>query len=144
MLLIILAVGLNPKGFHFSNNVAWITERPGIRFSRYGIAYTQPLTNLIQENGSGPDGFSLEIALKPANERRRGFKFILAFHNGDDGTQFLLGQWRSTIIVMNANDYAYRRKTKRISAVPPQCLPELSYAGSGVEYIWRIDRCFDI
>ncbi len=116
LLLIILAAGLKPRGFRLTNKVSWIKDRPGIRFSKYSIAYTNPLDDLIVSQKSDPDGFSMEIALKPASYRRHRFKFILALHDGKDSEQLVMGQWHSWIIVMNGDDYAYRRKTKRIAA----------------------------
>jgi VanZ family protein len=114
-LFIILAVGLKPGGFRFVNQVSWIGDQPGIRFKKFGIAYTNPFNDLIKENLSSEDGFSLEIALKPASYHNRRFKFILALHNGKDSDQLLVGQWLSWLIVMNGDDYAHNKKTKRIA-----------------------------
>lgn len=119
----ILFFGLWPKGFNFSNDVTWITEQPGIRFSGYGIAYTDPIKELSKEDDSGENGFSVEIALKSSSYHEDGFNFILALHNGKDSNQLLVGQWHSSIIVMNGDDYNHRRRTKRIAVklaeVPP-------------------------
>ena len=115
LLLIILIAGLRPKWFRFANDVNWIADRSGIRFGRTGIAYTNPLNDLIKENISNTDGFSMEIALKPASYRGRRFRFILALHDGKDSDQLVMGQWRSWFIVMNGDDYAYKRKIGRIS-----------------------------
>ena len=84
----ILFFGLWPKGFNFSNDVTWITEQPGIRFSGYGIAYTDPIKELSKEDDSGENGFSVEIALKPLSAQE-GFNFIFALHNGNDRNQLL-------------------------------------------------------
>jgi len=119
----ILFFGLWPKGFNFSNDVTWIKEQPGIRFSGYGIAYTDPIKELSKEDDSGENGFSVEIALKSSSYHEDGFNFILALHNGKDSNQLLVGQWHSSIIVMNGDDYNHRRRTKRIAVklaeVPP-------------------------
>jgi hypothetical protein len=114
-LFIILAAGLKPRGFRLANNVRWIKDQAGIRFSRFGIAFTNPFNDSSPAKFSGTDDFSLEIALKPAGYRGHRFKFILALHNGKDSEQLVMGQWRSWLVVMNGDDYAYRRKTKRIS-----------------------------
>jgi len=118
VLLIVLAgilfFGLWPKGYSNSNNVKWIGDQPGIRFGQYGMAHTDPIKELSKEDGSGSDGFSIEIALKPSNFEQ-GFSFILALHAGKDSDQLLLGQWRSSIIAMNGDDYAHKRRTKRIA-----------------------------
>jgi VanZ family protein len=115
ILLGILFVGLNPKDYNFSNDVRWITDQSGIRFRKYGIAYTKPFEEIIQDALSGPNGFSIDIALKPLDYRDKGFNFILALHNGKDRSQLLLGQWRSWLILMNGDDYNHKKKTKRIS-----------------------------
>ncbi len=115
VLLGILFLGLRPKGFNFSNNVEWITDQSGIRFGKYGIAYTKPFIDSIEKNLSDTNGFSIEIALKPLSYNESGFNFILALHNGKDGSQLLMGQWRSWIILMNGDDYAHKRRTKRIA-----------------------------
>lgn len=78
---------------------------------------------MIKEGDSGENGFSVEIVLKPASYREDGFNFILALHNGKDSNQLLVGQWHSSLIVMNGDDYNHRRRTKRIAVklaeVPP-------------------------
>lgn len=111
----ILIFGLIPKGFYFSNGVNWMTDQPGIRFSKYGIAYTNPFIELIEEGISEPNSFSIEIALKPASYDEKGFNFILALHNGKDSNQLLMGQYLSRIILMNGDDYDHKRRTKRIA-----------------------------
>ncbi len=115
VLLVILFFGLRPKGFNFSNSVSRIDNQAGIRFSKYGIAYTDPIEELRKENGFGENGFSVEIALKPLSAQE-GFNFIFALHNGNDRNQLLVGQWRSWIIAMNGDDYDHKRRVKRISA----------------------------
>lgn len=115
LLFIILAAGLKPKGFRLANQASWIEDQPGLRFGRFGIAYTDPLDGLTAPQRSDTNGFSIEITLKPANFRGHEFKFILAFHNGKDSEQLVMGQLRSWLIVMNGDDYFYRRRGIRIS-----------------------------
>jgi VanZ like protein/concanavalin A-like lectin/glucanase superfamily protein len=115
VLFIILFFGLKPKDFNFSNNIKWLLKQPGIRFKAYGIAYTEPIKNLSKAGAINENGFSIEIVLKPAKYHENGFNFLFAIHNGDDGKQLLIGQWRSSLIVMNGDDYDHKRKTKRIS-----------------------------
>jgi len=111
----ILIFGLIPKDFHFSNGVNWIKDQAGIRFSKYGIAYTHPFIELIEGEISEPNSFSIEIALKPESYDEKGFNFILALHSGKDSHQLLMGQYLSWIILMNGDDYAHKRRTKRIA-----------------------------
>jgi hypothetical protein len=115
VLLVILFFGLRPEGFNFSNSVSRIDNQAGIRFSKYGIAYTDPIEELRKKSEFGENGFSVEIALKPLSAQE-GFNFIFALHNGNDRNQLLVGQWRSWIIAMNGDDYDHKRRVKRISA----------------------------
>ena len=115
ILIIILIFGLRLKGFSFSNNVDWIKDQPGIRFRQYGIAFTKPSFQFIQKDISAPNGFSLEIAIKPASKYETGFNFIMALHSGKDRNQLLMGQWKSWIILMNGDVYYNKRKIKRIA-----------------------------
>jgi hypothetical protein len=110
----ILFFGLRPKGFRFSNNVNWLTDKPGIRFGSYGMAYTDLSNQKIKSDISEASGFSIEIAIKPEPFNQEGFKFILVFHDGSDRDQLLIGQYRSSLIIMNGDDYSNRRKTKRV------------------------------
>lgn len=119
----ILIIGLKPKDFSPPNNAAWLNERPGIRFERSGIAYTDSIADLIHEHISPERGFSIEIALKPKSYQEDGFNFIFLIHGGNDRRQFLIGQWRDALIVMNGDDYDNHRKTKRISLKSTSAVP---------------------
>jgi VanZ family protein len=110
-----LIFGLNPKDFFLSNNVSWGPESPGIKFGKYGVAYTEPFFEAFKRKASKPSGFSFEISLKPKNDIEGGFNFIIVLHNGKDSDQLLMGQWRTHIIFMNGDDYNHKRGTKRIS-----------------------------
>ncbi len=114
-LFIILILGLRSKDFSFSDRVSWTTDQPGIRFSKYGIAYTDPFIDWAETNLPQSNGFSIEIALMPASDHDERFNFILALYNEKNSTQLVMGQWRSWIILMNGDDYAHKRRTKRIT-----------------------------
>jgi len=111
----ILIFGLRPNGFNFSNGVNWIKYQHGIRFSKYGIAYTNPFFEWTEDNISKPNCFSIEIALRPVGYRTKGTNFILALHDGRDRNQLLMWQYHSRIILMNGDDYDHKRRTKRIA-----------------------------
>ena len=112
----ILYFGLGPQSIWFPNGVDWISDQPGIRFSEYGIAYTNPYVETSQGDNSAADGFSVEIALNPATFDGNGFTFVWVLHGGKVRNQLVMGQWRSHFIVMNGDDYDYSRKIKRITA----------------------------
>lgn len=124
ILLVTLFFGLSGKGFHFTNNVAWLKNEPGIRFGNYGIAYALIDNDRIKNTISATGSFSIETALKPDDFDLAGFNLILSLHDGKDDNQLIVGQYRSYIIVMNGDDYSNKRKIKRISADifsdPPQ------------------------
>jgi hypothetical protein len=109
----ILFFGLTPKDFSFSNKANWLTDKSGIRFSKYGIAYTHPSVSLSAEKLSESNGFTIEISLKPKSFHEEGFNFLFAIHAGNDRDQLLVGQYRSWVVIMNGDDYDHKRKTKR-------------------------------
>lgn len=111
----ILFLGLNPKGFSFSNNIHRINNKPGITIGKFGIAYTKPFISSIEVDVFKRNGFSIEIALKPEKHPPKGFNSIIVLHNGNDAAQLLMGQWQTWIILMNGDDYNHKRKSKRIS-----------------------------
>ena len=121
----ILMVGLKPKDLFPSNYAAWLMDRPGIRFEKNGIAYTDSIADLIHGHVSPQRGFSIEIALKPKSFQEEGFSFIFLIHGGSDRGQLLIGQWRSSLIVMNGDDYDNHRKTKRIFFKSTSAAPKM-------------------
>ena len=114
ILLGILFFGLRPKGYHSSNNVTWIADKPGIHFGGYGMAYTDLSDNGIKRDISESGSFTIEIGIKPEPSNQEGFNLILVLHAGRDRDQLLIGQYRASLIIMNGDDYSNRRKTKRI------------------------------
>ena len=111
----ILLVGLSARGFGFDNDVEWSSSGSGIEFGEHGLAYTDPFaTRRDPARPAGP-GFTLEVALRPDESAERGFQFIAVVHSGEDDSQFLIAQWRQTIIVMNGDDYDHRRRLPRLS-----------------------------
>ena len=115
--LMILVFGLRGKGFHFSNDVSWLKDEPGLRFGNFGIAYTLLDREPIKSKISVLDAFSVEIALKSGESNKPdGFKLILTLHDGDDRRQLLVGQYKSYLVVMNGDDYENKRKIRRIAA----------------------------
>ena len=56
VLFVLLFFGLRPKDFYFSNSVSRIEDQAGVRFSKYGIAYTDPIEELRKENDFGENG----------------------------------------------------------------------------------------
>jgi len=109
----ILIFGLMPKDFNFFNGVNWITYKPGIRFSNYGIAYTNPFFEFIKDNITKSNCFSIEIALRPETYKTKGGNFVLVLHNGSDRNQLLMWQYHSRLIFMNGDDYDHKIKTER-------------------------------
>jgi VanZ family protein len=114
--MVTLFFGMRPKGFIFLNNVQWIPDRSGIHFGQYGIAYTKLDQILARENRQGQSDFSIEIAIEPETVDSGEFRVIFSCYGGEDSEQIIIGQWRSSIIVMNGDDYAHKKETRRLEA----------------------------
>ncbi len=130
--------GCHPVGGFFDegrcrNEVEWLAEDAGIEFGRHGIAFTDPV--FTGARFSAEKGLTIELALEPRPSPAPGFRFIAVIHDGDDGSQLLVGQWRDTIIVMNGDDYSHRRRMPRVSVEidPLPDRPLLLTIASGAE-----------
>lgn len=99
----ILFFGLKPKDYSFENQVKWIDGGPGIRFGRYGSAHSVVSLPLSQTDRTQP--FTVEMVVQPARSVDIRFQTILLLHGGEDASQLVIGQWRSSIVVMNGDKY---------------------------------------
>jgi hypothetical protein len=78
------------------------------------VAYTEDFFPAPQEK-TGVNGLSIEMALRlELVKQTESIKFILLIHAGEDQDQLVIGQWRSTLIIMNGNDYSNARRTPKI------------------------------
>ena len=107
--------GLRPGDFTPDNNAHWLEDQNGVRFGKYAIAYSPAFMKPAGGRFSNESGISIEIALQPDRPYPSHFSFILVVDNGIDAEQLLVGQWRSWIILMNGDDYAHRKRSKRLS-----------------------------
>ena len=112
---VILFFGLRPKDLTLANNISWLNAENGIQVNNYGIAFSPPFLEAGGSGSAGHAGLTIELAFQPQTPPSGHFSFLMVFDNGDDSRQLLLGQWRTSLIAMNGDDYAHRRKLKRIS-----------------------------
>jgi hypothetical protein len=121
MLFLIIFFGFHFKGFSLSNNVLKIDGENGIRFGHYGIAYSDSAFP-VEANRYETNGLSIELAIRPNDSKDDRFKILLSIHAGKDSEQLLVGQWRSSLIVMNGDDYNGSKGTPKIGlsdVLPP-------------------------
>ena len=114
ILLGILFFGLRPKGFRFENGVRWLQERPGISFTNYGLVYATPFSSKSDRSEFGKNGFGIQMAIRSDETETEEWRFLLCAHNGKDRDQLLVGQYGSSIVIMNGDDYPNRRKWPRM------------------------------
>jgi VanZ family protein len=112
--------GLNPRDYHFRNETEWLGTNAGIRIGKYGRLHTDPFLTASQAASLNRSGFTLEMVVSPSAVTKRSFGELITVHDGNDQTQFLIGQWRNSLIVMNGNDYSARRREPRLNADLPQ------------------------
>ena len=112
---VILFFGLRPKDLTLTNNVSWLNSDNGIHINKYGIAFSPPFLESSSPGPAGHAGLTIELAFKPEKRSSGIFSILMVLDNGDDTRQLLLGQWRTSLILMNGDDYAHRKKQKRIS-----------------------------
>jgi hypothetical protein len=112
---IMLLAGLNPRDFLFRNGASRTAPPPGLEFAQPGIAFTEPFVTEADAAEIALFGFTTEIALELPTKTPSGFGFLAVFHNGDDASQWILGQWRHHLILLNGDDYSHERRWPRIS-----------------------------
>jgi hypothetical protein len=113
LVLVILFFGLRFKGATTANQVAWHPDRAGLHFGHYAMAYCR---NAFERgSATGADGLSFELAVRAEALKHDRFQILLMLHGGNDEEQLLIGQWRSSIVVMHGNDYSGRRGRRRLT-----------------------------
>jgi hypothetical protein len=115
ILLGMIYFGLRPKEYDITNHVEWLDGKTGVSFRKYGLVYAQLLPGEVRQHMTDPPGFSMEMALQSDIDQKDGFNFIVSLHSGKDREQLLVGQWRSSIVVMGGDDYDHTRRDPRIS-----------------------------
>lgn len=96
---VILLVGLWPFNFRPKNEVEFLKEEDGIRFYGRGIVYS-PDPWIKAGNGSPmADSISLEIWMEPRTEQDHYLAHIVSLYDGISSEDFILGQWKSFLIL---------------------------------------------
>lgn len=112
ILIVMLYFGMRFKGFRPRNNVQWPTSGIGLTFERFSQVYTE---SFFAGSGSGSRaGLTIELAIHPRHSRNSSIGILMMVHDGDDDNQLVIGQWRSSLMIMNGHDYSNRRRIPKI------------------------------
>jgi hypothetical protein len=123
VMLVMLYFGIRMKGVSSGNNVRWSDSGVGLVFDRYAVAYTD---GFFSSNSSGTAcGLTIELAIEPIILKHSSFSFILLVHDGVDERQLVIGQWRSSLLVMNGSDYSNKRRVPKIYVPLGEGAPQL-------------------
>jgi len=107
--------GLDPAGHPFRNGATWLKDGSGLDFDGAGFAYTDRFVETATAERFHENGFTLELVLEIPSQIESRFKFLANFHDGNDASQLLFGQWRNWLILMNGDDYDHSRRLPRIT-----------------------------
>ena len=110
-----LFAGLHPRDYRFENRVRPAASGLGLRFERYGVAWTDAVLGADLVQALNAEGFEIRIALGPEAQDQTGFAIVAQVHAGDDSTQLVIGRWSDHLIVMNGDDYENRDAHPRIT-----------------------------
>jgi len=103
---------LLPKGLRLHNPVSLDSEKGALVFERNGIAYVDRVQSAMPV--SEIDEFTILIIGRAGSLSGRDFRSILMLHDGDDRRQLIVGQWKSSIVAMNGDDYDHTRRLPRL------------------------------
>ncbi|MCC6544757.1 MAG: VanZ family protein [Nitrospirae bacterium] len=100
VITVILFAGLWPKNFHSENDVAFLPDGKGIRYSRRGIIYTK---NMLMRRYAQhqPSSLSIEMVIESDKEWNKSVPVILAIDDGQPCERLIIAQWKSTLIIQN-------------------------------------------
>ena len=116
LVLVILFFGLRFKGATTANQVAWLPDRAGLKFGHYAMAYCRDVFKADPDPAlTAAAGLTFELAVRAEALKRDRFQILMMLHGGRDDEQLLIGQWRSSLIVMHGDDYSGRRGLKRLA-----------------------------
>jgi hypothetical protein len=113
MIVVMLVIGLNPRGFDGYNGVHWDADSDGVRFQR-GIGYTEPLVRqrLLADAGTR---WTWQVMLGAQPRDQPGFGVAAVLYSGSDDAQVQIAQWRRTLVVMAGDDYPNRQRHPRLT-----------------------------
>ncbi len=112
VIIVLMLLGLWPRYYFDGNNVEWLKNEQSIRFTPPAMAYVDAL-----KTGSrgGGEGFTMHLAVSVGRMEKHGFRPMLTMHDGSDHEQLAIWHWDRSLIVMNGDDYDYRKKWPRLS-----------------------------
>ena len=85
--------------FNPENKVRWVNEENGVRFQGFGMAYL-PGPLIDPSRALGHDGpVTLELCVRPQSEPGNRIARIVSLYDGREREVFLIGQWRSHLII---------------------------------------------
>ena len=113
VLIGMLYFGICLKGVRPDNNVRWEDSGVGLAFERFAQAYTDDFFSASGDRSSRAQ-LAIELAMRPEFPNYSGFRFIVLVHDGEDKVQLVIGQWRSSLVIMNGDDFSNRHRLPKI------------------------------
>jgi len=90
---VILVAGLWPFQLRPVNSVEWLRNPDGIRFQKWGIAYSK------DKLAFGDQGLTIEFVAEPLRESNHSIAVLLELFESRNSRWLLIGQWRSNLIL---------------------------------------------
>jgi len=95
---VILFAGLWPCNFISVNNVVFLPDQNGVHFSRRGIIFAKDILRKRYAQ-SGPGALSIELAIQADKVQHNAVPVIFAINDGQSCDRFIIGQWKSSLII---------------------------------------------
>ncbi len=111
--VLILVAGLHPKDFKITGSVTTDSES-GLTGAKYALAATDVFLPADLISRLNNKGFGIEMAFIPPEEWPNYFMAIATITTGNASDQFLIGQWRDTLIIMTGDDYQNKSRKPRL------------------------------
>lgn len=116
VMTVMLYFGLRLRAYRPVNQVEWSTAGGGIILEPFGMAYTNGFfaSSTGNQGNPGIPGLTMEMAITPDFSAYSSFRFLVLVHDGRDADQLFIGQWGSSLMIMNGDDYSNRRRLPKL------------------------------
>ena len=118
-LLVLVILGMLYVGLKdnvpLTNQVSISPSSGALVFGERALAFSSQNLDQKKIDQLNQHGFEISLEFSPLSYETRSFQFLLLLSNGNPREQLVIAQFAEHIIVMNGDDYNYRKKIPRIS-----------------------------
>ncbi|MBI9100053.1 MAG: hypothetical protein JEY91_16345, partial [Spirochaetaceae bacterium] len=111
IITIMILAGFSQKSSQTENSIQWLSENRELQFTRSSFAYTK---KFISQMPQSDDELMMEFPIKPIFPERPRFSVLFHIYNRFNDEQIVVGQWNTTLVILNSDDYSNKKREPKI------------------------------